>query len=68
MGKDTFEVPTLSARPQANALDRILGVAAPAASILGAVQGQPQGLSADLLQNQRRPLDDEDDYDTGYRY
>ena len=39
LGKDTFAVPELSQRPQANALDKILSVAGPVAAGAGALQG-----------------------------
>ena len=53
LGNDTFEVPGLSERPQANAFDKILGVAAPLASIAGAFPPPPpEGLSQGLLQGQ----------------
>ena len=72
LGKDTFDVPELSKRPQANALDKLLSVAGPASAFLGAMDGrapgvdtsfdQPSGYGASdfltqMMQNQ--PLDTE---------
>ena len=73
LGKDTFEVPGLSARPQANGLDKFLSIAGPVAAGAGALSGMnfgggggapqppPQGLSSGLLQGQP-PLPEKDPY------